>query len=102
MRGRIRAGIAAIVAAGLVAGGAVAAHATTEYVGGGKWSYGVYEPANTVYVYSNYYHPSKKHRSTVQVHNGTQYRSKDAPAGKTAEIERATSYGGNKAWWYAY
>jgi hypothetical protein len=98
----MKAGLAVVVAAAFVMGGATAASATTEYVGGGTWNYGVYEPASTVYVYSEYMHYSKKHRTTVQVHNGAMYRSADAAAGKWAKVEKASYYGGNGAWWYAY
>lgn len=102
MKLRAKASIAAVIAAALAMSGSMAANATIEYPGGGKWWYGVYEPANTTYVYSDYYHPTKKHRSSVQVHNGTIYRSTDAKAGATSKVERSTSYGGNKAYWFAY
>ena len=45
----------------IVAGAAVPALATVTYPGGGTWSYGT----NSTEVYSNYYHPSNNHRSSV-------------------------------------
>ena len=97
------AAIAVVLGSFLATTGVVAAQATTEYPSvGGTWNYGVYEPASTVYVYSDYYHKDRKHRSSVQVHNGTIYRSADAAKGTWSKVEKQTYYGGNGAWYYAY
>lgn len=56
-----RAAIATLVAAGIAGGAAGVASAATVNIGGGTWTYGV--GAN---VYSNYYHGSVCHGSSVQ------------------------------------
>ncbi|MFV0556188.1 MAG: lactococcin 972 family bacteriocin [Lactovum sp.] len=48
-----------------LATGGVTALAYTSYVGGGTWNYGNY----VGYAYSDYYHGSKDHSSTVIVGN---------------------------------
>lgn len=50
-------GLGALV---LVAGAAVPALAAVTYPGGGTWSYGVNSE-----VYSNYHHPTARHKSSV-------------------------------------
>ena len=95
--------IASVVAGTLFAvAGVSAANATTEYPEGGTWNYGVHEPAGTYYVYSNYYHPFKLHRSSVQVTNGTIYRSADKAGGSWTYLDEATGWSGNHAYYYVY
>lgn len=75
MLGKLRKPVAAIALAGSVlVGGAAAAHATIEYVGGGTWDHGV----NSSIVWSDYYHGSRCHGSSVQ---GTYYEKDYASAG---------------------
>lgn len=49
------------VSIAVLGAGATSVFATTEYVGGGTWNYGT----NDTTVWSNYYHGSKIHRSSV-------------------------------------
>lgn len=87
----------------LALGGALAAHATTEYPPeGGTWEYGVLEYSSTPFVHSDYLHNSAKHRSSVKVSAGTIYRSSDKAAGYWSTIEKATGYSGNHAYYYKY
>ncbi len=59
---QIKKGLATgLSAAAIVVAGAVPAFATVEYPGGGTWNYGT----NRTEVWSNYHHPSRKHRSSV-------------------------------------
>ena len=53
-------------------------------------NYGVYQPASTGYVYSDYYHKDRKHRSIGQVHDGTIYRLADAAKGTWSKVEKQT------------
>lgn len=50
-------------AAAIVVGAAAPALATVVNVGGGTWNYGVQNQGGTVW--SNYHHPTRKHRSSV-------------------------------------
>jgi lactococcin 972 family bacteriocin len=94
---------AAVMGVALWAGGASTASATTEYPPeGGVWQYGVIEPASTVFVYSQYYHGSKLHRSSVSPTSGGIYRSANAAAGQWSYVDRQTSYSGNRAWYAVY
>lgn len=80
-----------------------AANAATVYPSiGGTFKHGVNEPASTLYVWANYIHPTKKHRSSVINHWGTLKRSADRGAGIWAYSELATTWGGNKAYYHAY
>lgn len=102
---RLKSGIAASLIGGvLLAGLSIApANATTvKPPEGGVWEYGVKEPASTVYVYSYYTHPTRKHRSSVKTSSGALLRSKDELPGRTAKVEAATGYSGNKAYYFAY
>ena len=100
MQNRIsrKAGLA--LAAGVVGALAVAAPAlaTTESVGGGTWEHGVtaYSPAGKNY--SNYYHGSRAHRSSVQNAGGL-VRSSCVGAGSWSVASQHATPRGNKAYW---
>ncbi|MEV6882824.1 MULTISPECIES: lactococcin 972 family bacteriocin [unclassified Streptomyces] len=65
---------------------------TTIEVGGGQWAYGWYSVSNGKYCYSNYYHYSVMHGSTVQI-AGDSNKSVEA-AGNTsmAHLTRGAAY----------
>lgn len=75
----------------------MAANAGTEYVGGGTWQYNADNSTN----YSNYYHGSKLHRSSVQNRYGL-VRSGDKPGGVWAMASQAVALTNNQAFWYVY
>ena len=56
--------VGAVLAAALAVGVAPAAQATVVHVGGGTWNYGV-ESIFPSWNWSDYYHPSRRHRSSV-------------------------------------
>lgn len=89
-----------------IAGGAGAANATTEYPQGGTWQYGVHEPSSTILVYSNYHHPSKKHRSTACNKNScSRSADKGANVWSYASITASGSIfdgNGNTAYYHVY
>ncbi|WP_125773391.1 lactococcin 972 family bacteriocin [Antribacter gilvus] len=62
------------VAATLIAGGTTVAVAAVTYVGGGTW-----ERGSSTTVWSNYFHGTRCHGSSVQ---GTYYDSDSRPAGQ--------------------
>lgn len=91
---RIRNGIkAALVAGGLVVAAATPALATTVSIGGGTWSYAV--GAN--YVYSNYYHADRVHRSSV--HGAYWAYSGCTEVQVWAKAEAEVALWGNEAYW---
>lgn len=60
---KFKKGLTSLVLCGALLGsGVTAAFASTAYVGGGKWDYGT----GGGKVWSNYYHGSKVHKSSVQ------------------------------------
>jgi lactococcin 972 family bacteriocin len=82
---RIGAGVA--LTAALVLGGATAAFATTNYPSqGGTWTYGL--STGLISPYSNYYHGSKCHGSSV-VTDWASSRSIDTYKGKTSHAQAA-------------
>ncbi|WP_204576887.1 lactococcin 972 family bacteriocin [Clavibacter michiganensis] len=83
--------------AALLLGGAGAANATTEYVGGGTWNYGVERVVGN-YSYSNYLHSSKAHGSTA-CSSSKCVRSDTVPGGKWSRASVQASAGGNTAYW---
>lgn len=87
---------AAVLTAGLVAGGASAANATTEYVGGGTWDYGV--NYGTLVTWSDYHHPSRVHGSTACNANNCK-ASGAKPAGVWSRASITATWGGNTAYW---
>ena len=88
------------LAAALALAGATAANATTVYPPeGGTWEYGVIEPASTVFVYSHYRHPTVTHRASVQVSNGTLYRSNWVAPGIWANVDKPTGWFNNYAYY---
>ena len=98
MKARTRAWMVTATTAGLIAGTpVVAALATTKSVSGGTWTYGATGSIN----YSNYFHPSKKHRSSVQNCSGT-YRSTDAAGGLTSRVSESVCLSGNQAYYNVY
>lgn len=99
-----KAAIAVSLGAALVFGGATAANATTEYVGGGTWKYGVEKVGGTNWMsYSNFYHGSQKHRSTACVNYTDCTRSADRYGGVWAKASAFFNGGpGARAYWYVY
>lgn len=75
----------------------------TKYVGGGKWHYGTTGPLGGGVVYSNYYHASKRHGSTVVSAKGYAVRSATAARGKWSHAStRAFMFGKDRSyWWHA-
>ncbi|MBC9943553.1 lactococcin 972 family bacteriocin [Leucobacter sp. cx-328] len=103
---RITALMAGLVLVGTsVFGGVSAASAVVKYPEGGTWRYGFVEPSSTIFVFSKYDHPRKKHRSTACNKRGC-VRSLDMAPGKTAYIAvQATGalFGvTNRAYYYVY
>jgi lactococcin 972 family bacteriocin len=93
-RGKRR--LLAAVIAGAAATVAVAgpALATTEYVGGGTWKYGVYSLN-----WSDYHHPSKRHRSSVSSQMYGLVRSACENPGIWSHAVEPAAATGNKAYW---
>ncbi|GAA4552472.1 hypothetical protein GCM10023192_82300 [Amycolatopsis samaneae] len=83
---------AAIVTA--MTGTAAPALATTEPAGGGTWSYGVSLGVN----YSDYYHPTKWHKSSVRSGGVTRHSGCAAP-GTWSHATISAAISGNKAYW---
>lgn len=75
----------------------------TKYVGGGKWHYGTTGPKGGGVVYSDYYHRSKSHGSTVVNGNGYTVRSPTIAKGKWSHASASAVR--NKVdrsyWWLA-
>ncbi|MEU3183818.1 lactococcin 972 family bacteriocin [Streptomyces sp. NPDC006923] len=91
---RIKRGIKLAIAAGaLVVGTAAPALATVVGVGGGTWDYG----ADATWTWSDYYHGSKCHGSSVQGKN--YYTSGDTAAGAWANAGAPAKLSGNQAYW---
>jgi lactococcin 972 family bacteriocin len=88
--------VALATAASLTAAVAVAtpAMATMANVGGGTWWYGVQDTVN----YSDYYHPSNKHRSSV-ISDGILTRSSCTAPGDISYASTYAGFSGNKAYW---
>ena len=105
-RSKIATGLMTFAAsAALVLGGATAAQAlTTVSAEGGTFQYGVEEfGANTWIVKSNYYHGSKKHRTTACSGYTNCVRSADAGGGYWSKVGKV--FGGEpgaKAYYYIY
>ncbi|MCK4024781.1 lactococcin 972 family bacteriocin [Streptococcus iners] len=86
--------------AGLAAtiGGTAVASAAVQYPGGGVWTYGAANGG----AYSNYYHSSRYHSSTV-VSRWTGASSKGyAQAGQTSRAWISTKRGEKAAFYYNY
>lgn len=93
MRNALRIVTVAVVAAAVALGGAGAANAVIEYPAGGEWYHGV----GSVRVFSDYYHASNTHRSSVQ---GKYYvNSGWKQPGVYTHAESAVRLSGNKAYW---
>ena len=92
---RIRKSMAAVaIGASAMTMVAAPAMATTEYVGGGTWEYGV----NIFWNWSNYYHPNNDHRSSVKT-SGIVYRSACTSPGNWSHVQTVSAVSGNKAYW---
>lgn len=99
MKLKIRAIATAAIVGALVLGAPLAAEAQTiKKVGGGTWTYGVYEPASTAFVYSDYRHSSKTHKATACSRSACAATSWKAPR-TIARAERVASMSGNTAFW---
>lgn len=84
--------VSAATATALVLGGATAASAVIDYVGGGTWQHG----NNDITVWSYYLHPSRCHGSSVQ---GVEFKSMTAPATQWSAVSTQAR------WWamdYSY
>ncbi len=65
MSGRVRRSLTGVaLAAALTVSLAPAAQATVRHVGGGTWDYGI-ASLRPSWNWSNYHHPSRRHRSSV-------------------------------------
>lgn len=84
----------ALISGAIIFGTAGAAFAGHENVGGGIWDYG----ADTT-IWSDYYHPSVCHGSSVEDGYGNITRSGNTAAGYTSYASRKASFNGNKAYW---
>ncbi|MBD5134745.1 MAG: lactococcin 972 family bacteriocin [Lachnospiraceae bacterium] len=72
MKNKLKRAVSALMVAGVLATSTVPALAAN--AGGGKWDYGTKVVGlNKKLVYSNYYHGTKKHKSSVSI--GTTYIS---------------------------
>lgn len=76
--------------------GATPANAYTSYPEGGTWDYG-----NSGKTWSNYYHGSKKHRSTA-CNSYTCLRSADAAKGNWSYASVSWTVTGNTWYYYNY
>ncbi|NTW40279.1 MAG: lactococcin 972 family bacteriocin [Cellulomonadaceae bacterium] len=93
MKALTRTVLAVIAAAAVSVGVASASSAAETYPGGGTWESG----ASSTTVWSDYHHPSKTHRSSVQ---GVEYKSSAwTAAGKWSLASQPAKLSGNKAWW---
>lgn len=95
--------ITGVVLAGTLSGGVIAgalpADAVTTHPAGGTWDYGVAGyPGST---WSNYHHPSKKHRSTA-CNTSWCTRSADGAPGSWSRISVAASVSNNTAFYFNY
>ncbi len=77
--------------------GAHAPRYTVTPEGGGSWTYGTNGPNNTAY--SNFYHASRKHGSSVQNGRGNVARSATVAGGATAKSSITKTYAGNIAYY---
>lgn len=93
--GKVLATVATVFA--LTLGGAITASASTEYVGGGTFQYDADASLN----WCNYYHPSKKHRCTVQNKYGS-LRSPDRAGNQWAYQSQPVARTGNQVFWFVY
>lgn len=82
--------------AATLGGGVAVVSAAVKYPGGGVWTYG---SANGG-AYSNYYHPSKYHSSTVSSRWNSSSDKGYAGAGGTSRAWIRTSWGEKVAFYY--
>ena len=87
---------AAAIGASAVTAVAAPAMAEREFVGGGTWDYGT-AGLGTI-LYSNYYHPSNNHRSSVSV-NDIVTRSPCTSPGDWSHAQDWKAVSGNKVFW---
>jgi lactococcin 972 family bacteriocin len=100
MKLKIRAIATTAIVGALVLGAPLAAEAQTiKKVGGGTWTYGVFEPASTAFVFSEYKHSSKEHRATACSRNDNCVKTPFKAPRKTARAEKVASMSGNTAFW---
>ncbi|MBT1675948.1 lactococcin 972 family bacteriocin [Curtobacterium aurantiacum] len=78
-------------------GGAITPSYTITPEGGGSWSYGTNGANNTAY--SNFYHKTRKHGSSVENGAGNLSRSRDTAGGATAKSSIRKTYAGNHAYY---
>jgi hypothetical protein len=100
----LQAGTTLAVVACLMAGGSVAANATTDYPPeGGTWKYGNREYSSTVYAYSEYLHTTKIHKASVESSSGNWGYSGWVSRGTWAKApEQATGWWGAHYWYDVY
>ena len=90
-----------VLVASLVAtlgGGAAVVSAAVQYPGGGVWTYG----SSNGGAYSNYYHPSKYHSSTVSSRWNSSSDKGYAYAGGTSRAWIRTAWGEQVSFYYNY
>lgn len=87
-----------------VFGGASAASAATVYVDGGKWHYGLCEPSSTIFVFSNFDHTRKKHRSSACSNYGCRHDTRGPGVRSHAQIQATGSLFrvSNTAYYYVF
>src|SRR5690349_19725923 len=88
--------VTGLAIAGIATTNAAPASATVAGVSGGLWGYGT--ALNT---WSNFYHPSALHRSSVKV-CGIIYRSLDQPGNAWSTVSVAACLSGNEAFYNVY
>jgi lactococcin 972 family bacteriocin len=77
--------------------GSIAPNYTVTPEGGGSWTYGTNGPNNTAF--SNFYHASRRHGSSVQNGQGHVSRSPDTAGGATAKSSITKTFAGNNAYY---
>lgn len=81
----------------LPAGDTLAPRYTVSPEGGGTWTYGTNGKDNTAF--SNFYHKTRKHGSSVKNGAGNTKRSADKAGGETAKASIRKTYAGNTAYY---
>ncbi|WP_170159940.1 lactococcin 972 family bacteriocin [Frondihabitans australicus] len=94
--GLLRTGV--ILGVVIAFGGASAAYAASESVGGGTWQYGLQGKKPGGITYSNYYNGSKSHGSSAKSGKGLN-RSPMVGKGKWSYAAIESTLTGNQAYW---
>lgn len=84
----------------VVLGTAPTVAAAVQYPDGGVWTYGA--DSGRGGAFSNYYHGSKHHSSTVVSRKNSNADKKEAPAAQTSKAFIKTTFGEKVAFYYDY